>query len=263
MIKVPPMKKQKQAGEDEESDDREEEAEGSGSISMLIFQPGCTRCVHKGWLCMAELPQTTQGPNANIPPLCGKCKGSKLCCTARDGGHTIVVATGGKTIWRCTLVTQSQPPTPAMDPATPAGMEKEGKEDPIALNPTPSPPHKKAHCVQVRSPSPLTLAPGPVPSASTSTSHLAPAGGSTSTTALAAPPSFIHPRQPGEGNCAYVLVDTFQQVLVQEHMTQLEHEMAEMTRNMCCWWDNIVADYLELNQHVKTMEDNQCKFIQQ
>ncbi|KAG6325811.1 hypothetical protein ID866_13278 [Astraeus odoratus] len=96
-----------------------------------------------------------------------------------------------------------------------------------------------------------------------STSHLAPAGGSTSTAASAAPPSLVQPHQPSEGNRAYMLVDTFQQVLVWEHMTRLEHEMAEMTRNMHCWRDDIVTDYLKLNQHVKTMEDNQCKFIQQ
>ncbi|KAG6326805.1 hypothetical protein ID866_12284 [Astraeus odoratus] len=38
-------------------------------------------------------------------------------------------------------------------------------------------------------------------------------------------------------------------------MTWLECEMAEMTTTMCCWWDNIVSDYLELNQHIMTMEE--------
>ncbi|KAG6326347.1 hypothetical protein ID866_12742 [Astraeus odoratus] len=146
----------------------------------------------------------------------------------------------------CTPVTQSQLPTPVMDPATPAGIEQEGKEDPIALNPTPSPPCKKAHHVWVRSASPLTLAPGPVPPMSMSTSHLALTGGSTLTAASAAPPSLVQPCQPGEGI---------------ERMTWLEHEVAKMTRNMHHWQDDIVADYLELNQHVKTMEDNQRKFI--
>ncbi|KAG6326923.1 hypothetical protein ID866_12166 [Astraeus odoratus] len=74
---------------------------------------------------------------------------------------------------------------------------------------------------------------------------------------------FELPRQPGEGNCAYVLVDTFQQVLVWDCMTRLEHKWAKMTSNMHCWWDNIVAKYLELNQHVRTMEDNQHEFIRQ
>ncbi|KAG6326289.1 hypothetical protein ID866_12800 [Astraeus odoratus] len=153
------------------------------------------------------------------------------------------------------------PTTPPMDPATPAEMEEEGNQDLITITPTPSPPCKKAHHVWVRIPSPLALAPGPVPSSSTSTSHLAPAGGSTSTAALPAPATLVQPHQPGEANCTYMLVDTFQQVLVWECMTQLEHEMAEMTSNMHCWQDNIIADYLELNQHVRTMEDNQHEFI--
>ncbi|KAG6328068.1 hypothetical protein ID866_11021 [Astraeus odoratus] len=195
-IKMLPIKKQKQAGEDEESEDGEEEAEGSGSIGTLIF----------------ELLMLT---------------------------------------------------TPPMDPATPAEMEEEGDKDPITMMPTPSPPHKKAHCVWVRMPSPLTLSPGPVPSTSTSTFHLALAGGSTSTTASAAPPTLLQPCQPVEGNCAYVLVDTFQQVLMWEHMTWLECEMAKMATTMCCWWDNIISDYLKLNQHIMTMEENQHKFINQ
>ncbi|KAG6326769.1 hypothetical protein ID866_12320 [Astraeus odoratus] len=140
-----------------------------------------------------------------------------------------------------------------MNPATPAEMEEEGDQDLITIMPTPSPPYKKAHHVQVRMPSLLALAPGPVPSSSMSTSHLASAEGSTSTTALAAPATLVQPCQPG----AYMTVNTFQQVLVQDHMTQLKHEMAEMTSNMHCWWDNIVAKYLDLTQHVRTMEDNQ------
>ncbi|KAG6326510.1 hypothetical protein ID866_12579 [Astraeus odoratus] len=44
-------------------------------------------------------------------------------------------------------------------------------------------------------------------------------------------------------------------------MTQLECKMAEMTTTMCHWQDNIVTNYLELNQHIMTMEDNQHKFI--
>ncbi|KAG6327983.1 hypothetical protein ID866_11106 [Astraeus odoratus] len=152
-----------------------------------------------------------------------------------------------------------------MDPAIPAGMEQEGDEDPITLNLTPSPPHKKAHHVQVRSPSPLTLAPGPVPStsASMSTSQLAPTGGFMSTTGLAATPTLVQPCQPSEGNCTYVLLDTFQQVLVQEQMTQLEQEMAEMTTTMHHWQDSFVTDYLELNGHIMAMEENQWKFIKQ
>ncbi|KAG6327687.1 hypothetical protein ID866_11402 [Astraeus odoratus] len=197
-IKVPPIKKQKQSGEDEDSEDGEEEAEGSRSISMLIFE-------------------------------------------------------------LCTPATQPMLTTPPMDPATPAEMEEEGDEDLITMMPTPSPPCKKAHHIQVRTPSPLTLAPGPVPSTSMSTSHLTPAGGSTSTTASAAPPTLVQPHQSG----AYVLVDTFQQVLVWEHMTQLEHKMAKMTTNMCHWQDNIITDYLKLNQHIRTMEDNQHEFIRQ
>ncbi|KAG6325853.1 hypothetical protein ID866_13236 [Astraeus odoratus] len=151
--------------------------------------------------------------------------------------------------------------TPPMDPATPAEMEEEGDKDLIATMPTPSPPHKKTHHIWVRMPSPLTLAPGPVPSMSMSTSHLTPTRGSTLTTASTAPPTLVQPCQPDEGNCAYMLVDTFQQVLVQEHMTWLECEMAEMTTTMHCWWDNIISDYLELNWHIMTMEDNQYKFI--
>ncbi|KAG6327009.1 hypothetical protein ID866_12081 [Astraeus odoratus] len=151
------------------------------------------------------------------------------------------------------------PTTPLMDPATPAEMKEEGDKDLIAMIPTPSPPHKKVHHVWVRTPSPPTLALGPVPSASTSTSHLAPTRGSTSTTASAAPPTLVQPCQPG----TYMFVDTFQQVLMWDHMTQLEHEMAEMTSNMCHWWDNIITEYLDLNQHVRTMEDNQHKFIRQ
>ncbi|KAG6325922.1 hypothetical protein ID866_13167, partial [Astraeus odoratus] len=103
----------------------------------------------------------------------------------------------------------------------------------------------------------------PVPSTSTSTSHLTPTGGSTSTTASAAPPTLVQPHQPGEGNCTYMLVDTFQQVLMWDHMTWLDHKMAKMTSNMHCWQDDIVAKYLDLNQHIRTMEDNQHKFIRQ
>ncbi|KAG6326418.1 hypothetical protein ID866_12671 [Astraeus odoratus] len=147
--------------------------------------------------------------------------------------------------------------TPPMDPATPAEMEEEGNKDPITMIPTPSPPHKKAHCIWVRMPSPLTIAPGPVPSASMSTSNLTSTGGSTLIAASAAPPTLVQPCQPG----TYMFVDTFQQVLVWDHMTWLEHEMAEMTRNMCCWWDNIIAKYLKLNQCIRTMEDNQWEFI--
>ncbi|KAG6327881.1 hypothetical protein ID866_11208 [Astraeus odoratus] len=225
-IKVLLIKKRKQSGKDGESEDGEEEAEGSRSVGMLIFE---------------------------------LCKGSKLCCTAQDGSHTIVVAMSGKTVWWCTPAIQPMLTTPLMDPAIPAEMEEEGDEDPVAIMTTPSPPCKKAHHVWVRMPSPLTLAPGPVPSMSMSTSHLAPTGGSILTTALAAPPTLVQPCQPG----TYVLVDTFQQVLVWEHMTQLEHEMAEMTSNMHCWWDDIITNYLELNQHVRTMEDIQHKFIRQ
>ncbi|KAG6329358.1 hypothetical protein ID866_9730 [Astraeus odoratus] len=123
--------------------------------------------------------------------------------------------------------------TPLMDPATPAEMKEEGNEDPIAMMPTLSPPW-------------------PVPSVSMSTSHLTPTGGSTLTPALAAPPTLVQPCQPG----AYVLVDTFQQVLMWDCMTQLEHEMAEMTSNMCHWWDDIITKYLEPNQCIRTMEDN-------
>ncbi|KAG6326667.1 hypothetical protein ID866_12422, partial [Astraeus odoratus] len=161
----------------------------------------------------------------------------------------------------CTPATQPMLTTPLMDPATPAEMEEEGNEDPITIMPTPSPPCKKAHHIQVRMPSPLTLAPGPVPSMSMSTSHLTPAGGSSLTAASAAPPTLVQPHQPGAGNCAYMLVDTFQQVLIWECMTWLEYKMAEMTSNMCHWQDDIVADYLKLNQHIRTMEDNQHKFI--
>ncbi|KAG6326075.1 hypothetical protein ID866_13014 [Astraeus odoratus] len=146
-----------------------------------------------------------------------------------------------------------------MDPATPAGMEQEGDKDPITLNPTPSPPCKKAHHVWVRYPSPLTLAPGPVPSTSTSTSQLMPIGGSTLTTGLAAMPILVQPCQPS----TYVLLDTFQQVLVWEQMAQLEWEMAEMTTTMHCQWDNFVTDYLELNDHIMAMEENQWRFINQ
>ncbi|KAG6326851.1 hypothetical protein ID866_12238 [Astraeus odoratus] len=146
-----------------------------------------------------------------------------------------------------------------MDPATPAGMEKEGDEDPITLNPTPSPPCKKAHHVQVRSSSPLTLAPGPIPSASTSTSQLVPTRGSALTTGSAAMPTLVQPHQPS----AYILLNTFQQVLVQEWMTQLEWEMAEMTTTMHHWQDNFIADYLELNDHLMVMEENQQRFISQ
>ncbi|KAG6325916.1 hypothetical protein ID866_13173, partial [Astraeus odoratus] len=153
------------------------------------------------------------------------------------------------------------PTTPLMDPATPAEMEEEGDEELITIMPTSSPPPKKAQHIWVRMPSPLTLAPGPVPSMSMSTSHLAPAQGSTSTAALAAPLTLVQPHQPDEGNCAYMLVDTFQQVLMWDRMTQLEHEMAEMTSNMHHWWDDIIAEYLDLNQHVRTMEDNQHEFI--
>ncbi|KAG6327779.1 hypothetical protein ID866_11312 [Astraeus odoratus] len=46
-------------------------------------------------------------------------------------------------------------------------------------------------------------------------------------------------------------------------MTQLEYKMAEMTSNMHHWWDDIITKYLDLNQHVRTMEDNQHKFIRQ
>ncbi|KAG6326882.1 hypothetical protein ID866_12207, partial [Astraeus odoratus] len=155
----------------------------------------------------------------------------------------------------CTPAIQPMLTTPLMDPATPAEMEEEGDQDLITIMPTPSPPHKKAHHIWVRMPSPLTLAPGPVSSTSTSTSHLTSTGGSTSTTASAAPSTLVQPCQPGKGN------HTFQQVLVQEHMTQLEHEMAKMTSNIHHWWDDIITNYLELNQHVRTMEDNQCKFI--
>ncbi|KAG6327101.1 hypothetical protein ID866_11988 [Astraeus odoratus] len=135
-------------------------------------------------------------------------------------------------------------------------MEQEGDKDPIALNPTPSPPCKKAHHVQERSPSPLTLAPGPVPSACMSTSQLTPTGGSMSTTGSAATPTLVQPHQPGEGNCTYILLDTFQQVLVWEWMTWLEQKMAEMTATMCHWWDNFIADYLELNDCIMVMEEN-------
>ncbi|KAG6329961.1 hypothetical protein ID866_9128 [Astraeus odoratus] len=185
IIKVLPMKVQKWAGVDEESDNGEEEAEGSRSISKLIFQ-----------------------------------------------------------LWEDHLAVHPSHPVTATNThdgsSTPAGMEQEGNEDPIMLNPTTSPPHKKAHHVQVRSPSPLTLAPGPVPStsASTSTSQLTPTGGT-----------------------AYVLLDTFQQVLVWEQMTQLEQEMAEMTTTMHHWQDNFVADYLELNGCIMAMEENQWRFI--
>ncbi|KAG6325735.1 hypothetical protein ID866_13354 [Astraeus odoratus] len=34
-----------------------------------------------------------------------------------------------------------------------------------------------------------------------------------------------------------------------------------MTSNMCCWQDNIITNYLKLNQCIRTREDNQCKFI--
>ncbi|KAG6327183.1 hypothetical protein ID866_11906 [Astraeus odoratus] len=148
-----------------------------------------------------------------------------------------------------------------MDFATPAGMEQEGDEDPITLNPSPSPPHKKAHHVWVRSPSQLTLVPGPVPStsASTSTSQLVPTGGSTLTKGLAAIPTLVQPCQPS----AYVLLDAFQQVLVWEQMTQLEQEMAKMTTTMCHWQDNFVANYLELNGCIMAMEENQQRFINQ
>ncbi|KAG6325862.1 hypothetical protein ID866_13227 [Astraeus odoratus] len=44
-------------------------------------------------------------------------------------------------------------------------------------------------------------------------------------------------------------------------MTWLEHKMAEMITSMHCWQDDIVADYLKLNQCIMTMEDNQHKFI--
>ncbi|KAG6328105.1 hypothetical protein ID866_10984 [Astraeus odoratus] len=178
-IKVLPIKKRKQSGEDGESEDGEEEAEGSRSISTLIFE-------------------------------------------------------------LCTPATQPMPTTPLMDPATLAEMEEEGNEDLITITPTPSPPW-------------------PVPSMSMSTSHLAPAGGSTSTAASAAPSTLVQPHQPG----TYMLVNTFQQVLMWECITQLEHEMAEMTSNMCCWWDDIVANYLKLNQCIRTMEDNQHAFIRQ
>ncbi|KAG6327038.1 hypothetical protein ID866_12051 [Astraeus odoratus] len=133
-----------------------------------------------------------------------------------------------------------------MDPATPAGMEQEGNEDPIALNPTPSPPCKKANHVWVRSPSPFILAQGPVPSTSTSISQVP----STSQLMLT-------------GGSAYVLLDTFQQVLVWEWMTQLEQEMAEMTTTMHCWWDNFVTHYLELSECIMAMEENQQRFINQ
>ncbi|KAG6326083.1 hypothetical protein ID866_13006 [Astraeus odoratus] len=46
-------------------------------------------------------------------------------------------------------------------------------------------------------------------------------------------------------------------------MTQLECEMAKMTTSMCHWWDNIITNYLKLNQHIMTMEENQHKFIKQ
>ncbi|KAG6327565.1 hypothetical protein ID866_11524 [Astraeus odoratus] len=202
-IKVLPMKKQKQAGEDEESDNGEEEIEGSRSISMLIFE-----------------------------------------------------------LW-CTPATQPTLTTPPMDPATPAEMEEEDDKDLNTMIPTPFPPCKKAHHVEVRTPSPLTLAPGPVPSVSMSTSNFTPTGGSTLTAVSAATTTLVQPCQPGEGNCAYVLVDTFQQVLMWECMTWLEHKMAEMTTTICHWQDDIVGDYLELNEHIMTMEENQCRFINQ
>ncbi|KAG6328812.1 hypothetical protein ID866_10277 [Astraeus odoratus] len=154
MIKVLLMKKWKQTGEDEESDDREEEAEGSRSISTLIFGP------------MSENAFST-------------------------------------------------------DPCT--------RARPIHIP----------------------------------TSHLTPAGGSTLTAASAAPPTLVQPCQPSEGNCTYVVVDTFQQVLVQECMTWLEHKMAKMTTTMCCWWDDIIGDYLKLSEHIMTMEENQHRFINQ
>ncbi|KAG6327369.1 hypothetical protein ID866_11720 [Astraeus odoratus] len=223
-IEVLLIKKQKWTREDEESEDGEEEAEGSRSISALIFE---------------------------------LCKCSKLHCMAQDSGHTIVITMSGKTIWQCTPATQPMLTTPLMDPATPAEMEEEGDKDLIAMMPTPSPPCKKAHHIHVRTPSPLTLAPGPVPSMSMSTSHLAPTGGSTLTTASAACPTLVQPCQPG----TYVLVDTFQQVLMQEHMTWLECKMAKMTTSMHHWWDDIITNYLEHNQHVMIMEDNQHKFI--
>ncbi|KAG6326374.1 hypothetical protein ID866_12715, partial [Astraeus odoratus] len=196
-IKVPLIKKRKWPGEDGESEDREEEAEGSGSIGTLIFE--LLMCLKVMDLHGRAAANITWAKHQHSPSMW------KV--------HTIVIAMSGKTIWQCTPATQPMPTTPPMDPATPAEMEEEGDQDPIAITPTPSPPHKKPHCIQ--------------------------------------------PHQPGEANCAYMPVDTFQQVLMQEHMTWLEHKMAKMTSNMCHWWDDIVTNYLKLNQCIRTMEDNQ------
>ncbi|KAG6328361.1 hypothetical protein ID866_10728 [Astraeus odoratus] len=34
-----------------------------------------------------------------------------------------------------------------------------------------------------------------------------------------------------------------------------------MTAAMCHWQDNFIANYLDLNEHIMTMEENQCRFI--
>ncbi|KAG6326872.1 hypothetical protein ID866_12217, partial [Astraeus odoratus] len=267
-IKVLLIKKWKWSGEDEESEDGEEEAEGSRSVSTLIFELSmCLKGMDLHGRDATNIPRAKCQHSTSM----WKVQGQQVMlhglrqwpyhCHNEWEDHLAVhpshPANAPQPPSQCSPATQPMLTTPPMDPATPAEMEEEGNEDPITMIPTPSPPCKKAHHIQVRMPSPLTLAPGPVPSTSMSTSHLAPAGGSTSTTALAALPTLVQPCQPG----AYMLVDTFQQVLMWDHMTGLEHKMTKMTSNMHHWWDDIVAKYLELNQCIRTMEDNQHKFI--